>query len=181
MLPTSVCEWETPATYVSMRSDGATTAELAGIAVSLAALLRSVTLYDCAVVYSDSLNSLRYIGDHTVSGMDPPRGKDLSGWKLYPLILYCRGQMEELRAQGKYVFTKHLPTKSNPADKLAGYAKEEGRRLGWPRQERIPLIDEVAGLREVLRKVEYLTLELLRGGLTIEAVLKNSEEKIFEV
>ena len=180
LLPSSVCEWETPATYVSMRSDGATTAELAGIAVSLTALLRSVTLYDCAVVYSNSLNSLKYIGDHTVSGMDPPPGKDLSGWKLYPLILYCRGQMEELRAQGKYVFTKHLPSESNPADKLAEYAMQEGRRQGWPRQERIPLIDEVAELRDVLRKVGYLTQELERGRLTIASVL-NPEESSFEV
>ena len=84
--------------------------------------------------------------------------------------------MEELRAQGKYVFTKHLPGESNPADKLAEYAMKEGRRLGWPRQERIPLIDDVAGLRDVLRTVGYLTQELERGRLTIASVLKNSKD-----
>ena len=181
MLPTGVCQWETPATFVSMVSDGATTSELVGIALSLASLLRSLALFDCAVVYSDSLNTLRYIGDHTTFlAKDPPPGNDLSGWKLYPLILYCRRQMDKLRVEGKTVFTKHLPSGMNPADKLAFYAMREGRRQRWPEQERIPLIDDVSGLRDVVVKVGYLTRELLNGRLTLQTVLKHSECSVGE-
>ena len=92
---------------------------------------------------------------------------DLSGWKLYPLIVYCRNQLAELRAQGKFVLTKHVPSSMNPADTLAYHAMQEGRGMGWPRQQRVPLIDEVPGLRESMEKVEYLTKELVSGRLTL--------------
>ena len=162
IFPNDDCEWVPAAVSLRLHCIGSATAELIGVCLNLGVLLTRKDDYQNAVVYCDNNNVVQYVGDYT-GYQDPPEGS-LQGMKLYPLILYAREQLQQLRLASKFVFLKHMPRQYNAMDSIAYGAMVSRRQVEWMDPDlNFHRISGNPGLYERILKVEEYSKQIDRG------------------
>ena len=144
--------WALPSCSRKQYVRGAEAGELAGCILVLCGLDKRVNDWQNAMVYCDSSNLVKHIGDHD---REPVLPSTPAGWILYPLIQLAVRELRALKAKGKYVMVKHLPREHNICDACARQCMSDARKDDW----RSPMgtswwsIDQNSGLVKALDEV----------------------------
>ena len=112
--------------------------------------------------------TIKYVGD---TDWQP---SDLSGWVLYPLILYCRNLRHSLQEDGRIVYVAKVNSALNRAHTLAYRTLQKYKQSEWTSYDCIAPFEEYLGLQQAVDVVEEYTHLNKHFALTKERVLRES-------
>ena len=152
--------WKQDAAGTRMYCVGSATAELVALCITFLNLIQDTEHYKHAVVYCDSSCAIKYVGD---SDWEPT---DLAGWKLLPLILYCRNLHHVLTVDlGRPVHVAKVSSSLNRAHTLAKRTLQRYKETNWFPDGIDPFVLPLR-LRKAIKDVEGYTIKWATGELT---------------